>query len=118
MKRFDTLNDDEQRNELLKGIYNQLATMNKWLEIIAVSYAKLSAPDVEIIREHTDGADEIIEQIFPCNDSRIGYRPERGLYIATWDNNRRTDWPLGSDTDYPRTEAFDEKIGCFANPDI
>ena len=118
MRRFSSLSDDEQHNELLKGIYNQLATMNKFLEIITAVYTKLPAADLELIREHTESMNTAFAydgDVFAGDnfDSRVGYTNERGLYITTWDNRKRTDWPLGRDIDYPRTEPINEEIGCF-----
>ena len=111
MKRFDTLNDDEQRNELLKGIYNQLAAMNKWLEVIAVSYAKLRASDVLEMQINTE---HIQTTVAKDPDSRIGYTHERGLYITEYANGNPTAWPMGDDEYYHRTAPLDE-YGGFAD---
>lgn len=52
--RFEELTVDKQRNEILKGIHNQLSEINKWLEVIAVRYAKLRAEDTEDLKTDTE----------------------------------------------------------------
>lgn len=51
MLRFEDLDTDEQRNEILKEILNQLSKLNKWLEVGIALYAKLSDEDIEVLKE-------------------------------------------------------------------
>ena len=83
MRRFNSLSDYEQRNELLKGIYNHLAAMNKWLDILVVSYAKLSADEVLVLQEHTASLDEGIDNIDMSSlNLRMGCNSKYGLYMT------------------------------------
>lgn len=111
MRNFDDLDVDEQRNEILKGIHNQLAQINKWLEVGIALYAKLSSDDIEDLK--TD-----VEYIFPNVDdvtcggfSNTGYTREHGLYEQYMNGDKEIKEPLG---EYDRTAEIDPKTGFFA----
>lgn len=110
MLRFDDLDTDEQRNEILKGIHNQLAQINKWLEVIAVRYAKLSAEDTEFLRYDAENLEDNLEGVSYRNSSNVGYTEARGLYKTFMNGNEETSEPLG---EYDRTAPIDEKTGFF-----
>lgn len=110
MLRFEDLDVEEQRNEILKGIHNQLAQINKWLEVIAARYAKLSSDDVEELRFDAEDLETHLEEIIFRNSSNVGYSKERGLYKSFIMNNEEKYEPLG---EYERTAPIDEETGFF-----
>ena len=110
MLRFDDLDTDEQRNEILKGIHNHLAQINKWLEVIAVHYGKLRDDDTESLRYDAEALEEKLESIAFRNGSNVGYTQSRGLYKSFMNCGKETCEPLG---EYERTDPIDEKTGFF-----
>lgn len=111
MLKFDDLDTDEQRNEILKGIHNQLSQINKWLEVIAVRYAKLNADDTEDLKMDTEylytNFDNNMSSGFISN---VGYTQARGLYKQFLIGDTETREPLG---EYDRTAPIDSKSGFF-----
>ena len=114
MQRFENLDTDEQRNEILKGIHNQLAQINKWLEVIAVQYAKLSAEDTEFLRYDAAEIEDNLECVSYRNGSNVGYTQARGMYKSFLNGGEETREPLG---EYDRTAPIDEKTGFFIEND-
>lgn len=110
MLRFDDLDVDEQRNEILKGIHNQLAQINKWLEVIAVRYAKLNADDTVFLKYEAESLEEKLKSISFRDSSNVGYTQARGLYKSSLNGNTEISEPLG---EYDRTAPIDSKTGFF-----
>ena len=110
MLTFDYLGSDKQCNEILKGIHNQLAQINKWLEVIAVRYAKLNADDTEFLRYDAEKIEDNLEGVSYRNGSNVGYTESRGLYKSSLNGNTEISEPLG---EYDRTAPIDEKTGFF-----
>lgn len=110
MLKFNDLDTDEQRNEILKGIHNQLSQINKWLEVIAARYTKLNADDTEFLRYDAAEIEDNLECVSYRNGSNVGYTKERGLYKSSLNGNTETREPLG---EYNRTAPIDEKTGFF-----
>ena len=107
MLRFEDLDTDEQRNEILKEILNQLSKLNKWLEVGIALYAKLSDEDIEVLKEDAlyISTDHNSNMWF-SDDPNMGYTKERGLYRR----QRNISEPLG---DYDCTAPIDEDTGFF-----
>ena len=109
MPRFEDLDVDEQRNEILKGIHNHLAQINKWLEVIAARYARLDADDVFGLKTETDYLMTNFREAIFQEPSYVGYTKKRGLYKEYDEGDKRICVPLG---EYERTDPIDED-GCF-----
>lgn len=110
MLKFNDLDTDEQRNEILKGIHNQLSQINKWLEVIAARYTKLNADDTEFLRYDVAEIEDNLECVSYRNGSNVGYTQARGLYKQFLIGDTETREPLG---EYERTAPIDEKTGFF-----
>ena len=109
MRKFEDLDVEEQRNEILKGIHNQLSQINKWLEVIAARYAKLSADDVDGLRFDAERIHYDIDAISYGDFSSVGYTKARGLYKTFLNGGKETSEPLG---EYQRTAPIDKET-CF-----
>ena len=114
MLGFEDLDMEAQRNELLKGIHNQLAQINKWLEVIAVRYARLRDDESESLRYDAEVLEENLESIAFRNSSSVGYTQERGLYKSFMAGGKETYEPLG---EYERTTPIDKETGFFIEED-
>ena len=110
MSRFEDLDVEEQRNEILKGIHNHLAQINKWLEVIAARYVKLRADDVEELRFDAENIPFGVDEISYGGFSNVGYTQARGMYKSFQNGEKEICEPLG---EYERTEPIDEKTGFF-----
>ena len=109
MQRFEDLDVEEQRNEILKGIHNHLAQINKWLEVIAARYARLDADDVFCLKTETDYLMTNFREAIFHEPSDVGYTQKQGLYKEYDEGDKRICVPLG---EYERTAPID-KDGCF-----
>ena len=93
---WEDLSTDEQRNEILKGIFNQLAGINKSLEVITILYAKLNLEDLDEIQGNTAHVSTLLDD--HAEASRIGYSDRRGLYMV--DEEGFNAFPLGYGNHY------------------
>ena len=110
MPRFEDLDVDEQRNEILIGIHNQLSQINKWLEVITARYVKLSADDVDDIKFDAENIPFGVDEISYGGFSNVGYTQARGMYKSFQNGEKEICEPLG---EYERTDPIDEKTGFF-----
>ena len=113
MPRFEDLDVDEQRNEILIGIHNQLSQINKWLEVIVARYVKLRADDVEELRFDAENIPFGVDEISYGGFSNVGYTQARGMYKSFQNGEKEICVPLG---EYERTDPID-KDGYFLEKD-
>ena len=113
---FYALTPEEQQNEILKGIYNQLVQMNKFLEVGIALYGKLTVGDIFTLHINSETIPDSLGDLRnEHSESYVGYRKTRGLYSTEYVHGF-TEWPLGDDDAYERTDPIDPDTGGFTEP--